>query len=337
MSSSNFGVLPDGTEIVEATLAAGDLTVRVISLGAIVRDVRLGGAAHPLVLGFDRLQDYLDHSPYFGAVVGRSANRIAGGRFTLDGAAVQLSRNERGTTHLHGGFVGFDRRPWRLVAQDATSVVFALSASDGEEGYPGCVQVLVRYSVEPPATLRMEAEARTDRPTLMNLAHHSYFNLDGSPDILDHRLRIFADEYTPVDGDKIPTGELAPVAGSDYDFRSLRPIRWMRGPDRLTYDLNYAPAMSSAAVPRPMVRLESPLSRIALDVASTEPGVQFYDGYLLGVPVPGLDGRRYGPCAGCCFEPQRFPDAPNHPGFPSSVLRPGETYRQLSRFSFSRF
>jgi aldose 1-epimerase len=336
MSIARFGKMPDGTEIAEIVISAGDLTVSVINFGAVIRDVRLKGVDHPLVLGFDNIGDYVAHSPHFGAVAGRSANRIGKGRFTLDGRQVQLTLNEQGKTHLHGGFNGFGKRAWRLLEHDATSVTLAIAAEDGEEGYPGHVEVKVRYTVVAPGSIRMDAEAITDAPTLVNLAQHSYFNLDDSADILDHRLRILAEDYTPAGEDKVPTGEIAPVAGSDYDFRQMRPIRLVRNGQRVVYDLNYAAARAKSAAPRPMVRLESPKSRIALDVSSTEPGVQFYDGCMMNVPVPGLGDRRYPLNGGCCFEPQAYPDAPNHPNFPTSVLRPGETYRQTTLFAFSR-
>jgi aldose 1-epimerase len=328
--------MPDGEEISEVVIAAGDLTVSVINFGAVIRDVRLAGIGHPLVLGFDNLDDYIAHSPHFGAVAGRSANRIDKGRFTLDGRQIQLSLNEKGVTHLHGGVKGFGKRAWRLVEHNGTSVTLAISSPDGDEGYPGHVEVKLTYTVAAPATIRMDAEAIADAPTLVNLAQHSYFNLDDSPDILDHRLRIAAEEYTPNNADKIPTGEIAKVEGTVYDFRRMRPIRLERDGKRVEYDLNYVVARARAAEPRPMVRLESPKNGVALEVSSTEPGVQFYDGCMMHVGVPGLGGRRYPVNGGCCFEPQVFPDAPNHPNFPTSVLRPGETYRQTTVFAFSR-
>ncbi len=338
MAAYVFGSTPDGDEIREVAIAAGDLSVRVITLGAVIRDVRLAGVGHPLVLGFDRLEDYIAHSPYFGAVVGRSANRIGGGRFSIDEHEYHLPLNEHGRNHLHGGFRGFGQRAWRLVDHTATGVMLAIDSPDGEEGYPGAVTAKVHYVVEAPATLRMEIEATTDLPTLVNLAQHSYFNLDDSPTILDHRVRIFADAYTPTGADDIPTGEIVTVAGSVFDFRTLRPIQQMRGGERVTFDKNFVIDRSRAAAPRPHARLQSPKDGIgiALDIASTEPGVQFYDGHKIAVPVPGLGGRSYGASSGCCFEPQVFPDAPNHPGFPTSILRPGETYRQVTKYVFSR-
>ncbi len=336
MPTSIFGTLPDGDEVSEIAIATGNLSVRVITLGAVIRDLRLAGVDHPLVLGFDRLDYYLEHSPHFGAVVGRSANRIGGGRFTIDGHDYQLSLNEKGKTHLHGGFHGFGVRNWRLVAHDASSVTLAIDSPAGEEGYPGAVTVTLRYILQAPATLVMEIEATSDAPTPVNLAQHSYFNLDDSPTILDHQVRIFADAYTPTDADDIPTGEIVAVAGSFYDFRSARPIRQMRGGERVVFDKNFVVGRSKASTPHPHVQLQSLNNGVTLDIASTEPGVQFYDGYMMRIPVPGLGGRSYGVNGGCCFEPQLFPDAPNHPGFPNSILRPGETYFQSTHYAFSR-
>lgn len=330
-----FGRLPNGEAVEEVTIAGGELSARIITFGAIVRDVRLAGADHPLVLGFDDLDGYLNHSPYFGAVVGRFANRIGHGRFSLDGRDYQLAVNERDRTQLHGGPDGFGRRNWRIVDLGADTVALALTSPDGDQGYPGTLEATCRYTIEARSTLRFDAEATADAPTLVNLAQHSYFNLDGSADILDHRVRIDADAYTPTDEYLVPTGEVRPVDGTGFDRRTMAPIRLMQDGERFAYDINLVVAREKAASPRHQARLEGQ-GGIALDVWSTEPGVQFYDGAYVNVGVPGLDGRRYGQNAGCCFEPQLFPDAPNHPEFPSAVLRPGETYRQTTRFAFSR-
>ncbi len=336
MAAYVFGMTPDGEEIREVAIAAGELSVRVITLGAVIRDMRLAGIDHPLVLGFDQLDDYLEHSPFFGAVVGRSANRIGRGRFSIDGHPYQVTLNEKGRTHLHGGFRGFGKRAWRLLDHAADSVKLGLDSPHGEEGYPGTVAVELTYTVEAPATLRMDIRATTDAPTLVNLAQHSYFNLDNSPTILDHQVRIIADAYTPTDAYDIPTGEIVAVAGSVFDFRAQRPIRQMRSGERVAFDKNFVIDRARAETPRPHARLQSLKNGIALDIASTEPGLQFYDGYMMVVPVPGLGGRTYLVNGGCCFEPQVFPDAPNHPGFPSSILRPGETYHQATVYAFSR-
>jgi aldose 1-epimerase len=336
MPLKSFGRLADGADIGEVTIGAGALSVTVITYGAAIRDLRLARIDHPLVLGFERLDDYVLHSPHFGAVAGRCANRIGGGRFSIDGRQYQVSQNENGRNHLHGGFKGFGARAWRLLSHDDASVALGITGADGEEGYPGNVEAVVRYVIEPPGTLRMEAEATADAPTLVNLAQHSYFNLDDSAAILDHEVQIAADDYTPTDADGIPTGEIVSVASSDFDFRAMRPIRRVRDDKRVIYDKNFVIDRQRTAEPRLHARLRSPKNGVRLEISSTEPGLQFYDGSWMKVPVPGLGERTYGVSSGCCFEPQVFPDAANHPGFPSAVLRPGETYRQVSLFSFSR-
>jgi aldose 1-epimerase len=336
MHAEIFGRMPDGEDVYQVVLSEGDLSVSVITFGAVIRDVRLAGVDHPLVLGLETLDRYIEHSPHLGAVAGRSANRIAHGRFSIADRDYQVSLNERGRTHLHGGFAGFGKRNWRLVDSDGKSVTLAIVSPDGEEGYPGTVEATLRYSLEAPGTIRMEATAVTSAATLVNLAQHSYFNLDDSADILDHQVQIFADTYTPTDADSIPTGEILSVAGSDFDFRTSRAVRRERKGERVVYDMNFVVARRKSGALRTHARLASPASGLSLTVSSTEPGVQFYDGSWMNVPVPGLGGRRYGVNAGCCFEPQFFPDAPNHPGFPSSILRPGETYRQTTTFAFAR-
>jgi aldose 1-epimerase len=333
----SFGATPDGDEVHQVTIADGDLSASILTLGARVRDLRLAGVDHPLVLGFDSAAAYLAHGPYFGAICGRCANRIGRGRAPIEGRTYQLSLNENGRHHLHGGFKGFSAHLWRLVDHNDTGATFALASPAGEEGYPGEVEVTVRYRVEAPATLSIEAEATTDAPTLVNLAQHSYFNLDDSPDILDHRLQILAETYTPATAELIPTGEIVAVAASDYDFRAMRPIRLLRNGARVAYDRNYIVDRAKSAEPRLMARLMSPKSGVVLSVSSTEPCIQFYDSDTLArLPVAGFGGRRYGPNSACCLEPQGFPDAPNHVAFPDQVLHPGERYRQLTRLSFSR-
>lgn len=336
MRKSVFGRMPDGDEVSEVVIANGGLSVAILTYGAVVRDVRLEGIAHPLVLGFDTLAPYIEGSPYFGAVVGRYANRIARGHLALGGREYQLTLNERGRTHLHGGLKGFGKRNWRLVGAEAASVTLALSSPDGEEGYPGAVEVTLKYTVDANATLRMDVQATTDAPTVVNLAQHSYFNLDDSADILDHQVQILAESYTPADGDLIPTGEIVGVAGTDLDFRTPRPIRRMRGETRVAYDTNFVVERHKAGTMRAQAHLMSPKNGVSLTVSSTEPGVQFYDGAWIDVAAPGIGARRYGVNAGCCFEPQYFPDSPNHPNFPSALLRPGETYEQTTTFAFAR-
>lgn len=327
-----FGVLPDGRAVGEVRIAAGGLSACVIGWGAVVRDLRLDGAAHPLALGFERLEDYLAHSPHFGAIAGRCANRIAHGRFTLDGVARQLERKPGAAHHLHGGDAAqFGRRLWEMAAVAPDSVTLRLHSPDGDGGYPGAVVVTCAYHIVPPATLVVELSAVTDAPTLVNLAHHSYFNLDGGPDVRAHRLTVAADRYTPTGEDLIPLG-VAPVAGTPFDFRAGRLVGAADSPP---YDLNLCLSDARADSPRFAARLEGTRG-VTMEVWTTEPGVQFFNAPRMDIAAGGLEGRRYGAQAGLCLEPQVWPDAINHPDFPGVVLRPGATYRQRSEFRFAR-
>ena len=332
-SKRRFGVLPDGREIEAVTIATGNLSADIVSYGAVLRDLRLAGSDHTLVLGFNTLADYLDHSRSHGITAGRYANRIAEGRFLLDGQTFQLEKNFLNRHHLHGGSTGFGLRPWAVEAVADSSVTLSLVSPDGEGGYPGQVDVRCTFEILPPATLRIVYEAETSAPTILNLAHHSYFNLDGSPDILRHSLQIPADLYLPVDDTLIPTGEIASVAGTPFDFRLGRRVREPNVEPTL-YDHNYCLAREPFAEPSFHAALAGE-SGIGMTISSTEPGLQFYDGATLDVPVPGLDGKTYGAHAGLCLEPQRWPDSPNRPDFTDATLRPGETYHQVSQFEFS--
>lgn len=333
MGERLFGTLPDGAPVRCFTIAQGNISAEILTYGAIIRDLKVGGRS--VVLGFEDLADYLAHSPYFGAIAGRHANRIARGCFDIDGARFQLELNENGRHHLHGGSSGFGRRNWSIADRGPAHVELALVSPDGEGGYPGRVEARCRYEVGAGGVFRISLSAETDRPTLANLAAHSYFNLDGTPNILGHRLEIAADGYLPVDEEAIPTGEIRPVAGTPFDFRVMRVIG-ADGP-ATNHDHNFCLAGAPVAEPRRIARLEGALSGLAMEIATTEPGLQFYDGYKLDVPVPGLDGRSYGARAGLCLEPQRWPDSPNHAGFAGAVLRPGEHYRQITEYRFSTF
>lgn len=341
MTRRVFGTTQDGTAIEAVALAAGGIVAEVITLGAVVRDLRLtdpGGAPRSVVLGLETVADYEAHSPHMGAIAGRYANRIGGGRLLIDGVLHQLSLNQSGRHHLHGGHRGFGRRPWEIAGLGPDWVALRIVSADGEEGYPGNVEATCVYRLDggtSPALI-VELTARTDAPTVVNLAHHGYFDLDGGPDVLDHRLRIDADAYTPVDKELIPTGAIRPVAGTPFDFRTIRPIRMFELGERVKYDINFVLADAPREVPQMAARLEAAKSGWAMEVLTTEPGLQFYDGAKLAVPVPGLGGRIYGPSSGLCLEPQRFPDSPNHENFTNAVLRPGETYQQTTIYRFSR-
>jgi len=336
MTSRPFGRLADGTEIRAVDIAAGDLKATVITYGAVIQDVRLAGVAHPLVLGYDTIEGYLRNPAYFGAVAGRFANRIGGGRFSIDGKSFQLTQNE-GANQLHGGPDGFGTRAWTLVRATPSSVTLSIVEEDGGNGYPGRIEVELTYSIEAPATLRTSIRATSDKPTIVNLAQHSYFNLDGRGTIREHELTIPADSYLAIDAEKIPTGVFQPVAGTAYDFRSPRSIGAEAGGVVDLYDHNFVVREKKTGAVHPLARLVSRKSGVVLDVFSTEPGVQLYGGQMIGAKDPGINGEVYGPNAGLCLEAQLFPDAPNHADFPSAVLRPGEEYRQETLFSFARF
>ena len=336
MTATTFGTLEDGAEIHEVEIAsAAGARARVITWGAVVRDLEVPTprGLQRVVLGLERIEHYVEHSPHFGAIAGRFANRIAAGRFTLDGVPHQLDRNQKGEHHLHGGRLGFSKRPWRLVSHDEREVRLALTSPDGDMGYPGTLEASCVYRLEEPATLVVELEARADAATPVNLTNHSYFNLDGAEDILDHMLQVHASHVTAVDADLIPTGEIRSVEGSGYDLRSPTRIRGEALGDALLYDINYVLDGAGEGL-RHAATLASERSGVSMEVWTTEPGLQFYDGHLIDLPVAGLGGRRYARRGGLCLEAQRFPDAPNHPEFPSAILRPGETYRHRTEYRF---
>jgi aldose 1-epimerase len=339
--------LEDGTPIHEVLLRSpAGAEARVIDWGATLRDLVVpspGGGRQRVVLGLADLADYRQHASHMGAIAGRYANRIAGGCFTLDGREYRLPLNQDGRHSLHGGGQGFGKRPWTVVHHDATSVTLALVAPDGDAGYPGTLNLWCRYSLVGDAALRIELSATTDAPTVINLAHHSYFRLDDGPNILDHELEVRANLTTPVDADLIPDGSLAHVAGTPFDFRRPRPIRFAN-PDgsRFWYDHNYVlrrdrrePSVAAGLELAHAATLRSPRSGLAMQLWTTEPALQVYDGFKLNTAVAGLDGKPYGANAGIALEPQHVPDSPNLPHFPSTVLRPGEVYRQVSEYRFA--
>jgi len=325
-----------GVEVFEVTLASeAGAEARIITWGAVLRDLVVPGPNGPqrVLLGLNSLEDYVAHSPYFGAVVGRYANRIGNGRFTLDGRSHDLDRNQ-GSHQLHGGTVGFGQRVWSILAQSRASLTLALVSEDGDMGYRGRLVAVCTYSLLEPASLRIVLEATCDAPTPVNLTTHGYYNLDGSPDILGHHLMVAGDFTTPTRPDLIPTGEIRRVEGTPYDFRDARPIGEPPSPGGpVDYDVNYVLRHPRGALAH-AATLVSPRSRIALELWTTEPGLQVYDGHLLDMPVPGLDGKPYARNGGLCLEPQRFPDGPNQPHFPPCILRPGEVSRQVSEIRF---
>jgi aldose 1-epimerase len=324
----------DGSPVEQVRIEGGGLSATLLTWGALVQDLRLAGHAPPLVLGFAEFEPYLAHSPYFGVTAGRYANRIRDARFAIDGQEYQADRNFLGKHLLHGGAQGTAKRNWRLASAAGDSATFALTDRDGEMGFPGTCELQVTYACRAPGILAIEMTATTDRPTLVNLAHHSYFNLDGTPDTRDHELQISADAYLPVDDELIPTGEERPVAGTDFDFRKLRPIRRETGGEQVVYDHNFCLSRQRVA-PRQVAVAQSRRSGVAMTVTTGEPGLQFYAGHKLATPVAGLTGTPYGAFGGFCLEAQVWPDSP-HKHFPQAILRPGETYRQVTAYAFSR-
>jgi len=343
-----FGNMVDGTPVDLYTLAnANGVEIKLSNYGGIVVSLMVpdrNGAFEDVVLGFDTLEEYVEKSPYFGCIAGRYANRIAKGRFTLDGVEYTLAQND-GENHLHGGIKGFDKVVWgaeEVKGDDAVGLEFTYLSKDGEEGYPGNLSVKVVYSLTNDDELRIEYFATTDGATVVNLTNHSYFDLAGgmSGDILDHGLMIHADRFTPIDETLIPTGELRSVQGTPLDFCQAVAIgaRIEQDDDQLCfgngYDHNWVlnkPAGSLALA----ARVHEPATGRVLEVYTTEPGIQFYAGNFLDGSIAGKGGRVYKRRCGFCLETQHFPDSPNQPGFPSTVLRPGEEYAQTTVYRFS--
>ena len=335
MSVHPFGRLADGTEISEIRLTnAAGATASILTFGAALRDLVVPVSAGPrrVVLGSRDLDGYLDNRRFIGVTVGRHASRIAHGRVTLDGVTHQLSLND-GPHHLHGGRNGFWRKPWTIVSVDETSVTLALDSPDGDEGYPGKLDVTCTYRLLEPATIAIEMTATTDAPTIVSLAHHSYFNLTPGKPIRDHVLQVDADRIVPFGPDMLPSGDLTPVAGTPYDFRSPHALAEGVAPE-FSYDCCFVLNRTGDG-PVHAARLTAPQGSVALDVATTEPCLVLYDGAGLGGDRVGLDGAPHGPHAGLCLEPMRFPDNPNQPTFPSARLDPGETYRQVTEYRFT--
>lgn len=326
----NFGKMPDGAEVARHKIEGGGLSAWVLSYGAVLQDLRLDGHDAPLVLGFEEFAPYLTDSPYFGAIAGRCANRIGEGRFEIDGKTYQVDQNFQDRHHLHGGSAGVGKRNWSVESVASDRITLRIELADGEMGYPGNMTAHCTYACLPGGVFDVRITAQADAPTLCNFAHHTYWNLDGGPTTDDHQMQVGADRWTEVDDGFIPTGSTPDVTGTRYDFRQLRPIR-----DEVFIDHNLCLSDTNRAL-RKIGTLISHKSGVSMEMRSTEPGLQVYDGFKLDVGPTGLGGRRYGKNAGLALEPQVWPDAVNHSGFPSAVLRPGDTYEQHTQFAFSR-
>ncbi len=340
-----FGKTQDGVAVQLYTLRnTKGVRIAITNYGGIITSIVVPdreGRAGDIVLGFDTLDGYLKGHPYFGAIIGRYGNRIGKARLSLDGVEYRLAQND-GDNHLHGGLKGFDKVVWHAREYaDAAGQHLALHyrSRDGEEGYPGNLDVNVVYTLNENNQLRIEYTATTDKPTVVNLTNHSYFNLAGDGDILGHVLRLNADQFTPVDKGLIPTGELRAVQGTPFDFTTPTAIgarinqddeqlRFGRG-----YDHNFV-VRGEAGVLREAAEVYEPKTGRTLRVITTEPGIQFYSGNFLDGTLRGKGGRVYGHRSGFCLETQHFPDSPNKPQFPSTVLRPGETYRSTTVYEF---
>ena len=341
-----FGTTPDGHPVETFTLRnATGIEMRVMSLGGIITHLQTPdrhGAMADIVLGFDRLDGYVTDHPFFGAIIGRYGNRIGKARFAIDGTPYPLAANN-GPNHLHGGMKGFDKVVWQAEPGESAGgrrIVFTRTSPDGEEGYPGALTVKVTYTLTDRNELAIDYEASTDKPTHVNLTHHSYFNLAGhnAGDILGHELTIDADRYTPVDETLIPTGELAAVAGTPFDFRQpaaigarINQIDNQQLAFGKGYDHNWVLNGSGF---RRAARAYEPQSGRTLEIATTEPGLQFYSGNFLDGSLTGKDGAVYNLRNGFCLESQHFPDSPNKPSFPTTLLKPGETYRTRTVYTF---
>lgn len=336
-----FGTLNGAAVPLIALRGADGITAHVTPYGArlvalLVPDGR--GGMVDVVLGHDSLQPYLDYQTYFGATCGRYANRIAASRFVLDGAEIVLDANE-GPNHLHGGRRGLDKALWQIVAQGADHVTFATTSPAGDMGYPGQLSVTATYRIAAPDRLSIAMTAQTDAPTLCNLVNHAYFNLaGGGGDVLDHVLEIPADFYTPVTPDLLTTGEVRPVAGTGFDFRTPRSLRAAMQADPAVsggWDHNWCLRGPAAGQDLHLsARLSNPANGLWMELESNQPGVQVYSCGMMHPPVPGKGGQSHGRFAGLTFETQLFPCAPNHLHFPQARLDPGQTYRHRMALRF---
>jgi aldose 1-epimerase len=342
-----FGTLSDGTQVWRYTLTSGVLRVRIITYGGIVQQLDAPdrhGHQTNVVLGFPDLAGYVDKNnpgPYFGALIGRYANRIAKGTFTLDGKTYHLPINNDPNS-LHGGTKGFDTKVWTATpgkTGDGVSLRLDYTSPDGEMGYPGTLKASATYSLSG-RSLRVDYRATTDKPTVVNLTNHSYWNLagEGTSDIYRNRLQLNASHYTPVDSTLIPTGQIAPVAGTPMDFRQPTPIgaRIRDNFQQLAYGQGYDHNwVLDGSGFRLAARVTEPDSGRVLSISTDQPGIQFYSGNFLDGTLYGTSGHQYRQGDGLALETQHFPDSPNQPNFPSTVLRPGQTYRTATTFTFS--
>lgn len=348
ITKADFGKTPDGQAVEIYTLRnSHGMEATIMTYGGIVTSLKTpdkSGQFGDVVLGYDNLDGYIKSTPYFGALIGRYGNRIALGKFSLDGQTYTLATNNMPNA-LHGGLKGFDKVVWRVedadVEENGPELELVYVSKDGEEGYPGNLTVHVTYTVMEDNALQVKFSATTDKKTVLNLTQHSYFNLRGSGDILDHSVTINGDKFTPVDSTLIPTGELRPVVGTPFDFTSPHKIGeriGMTNDEQIKfgggYDHNWVLNKSDDKLSLAATVSEATSGRV-MEVWSTSPGVQFYSGNFLDGTLTGKGGWTYQFRNGLCFEPQHFPDSPNHPAFPTTELKPGETYHNTIIYKFS--
>ncbi len=339
-----FGTTQRGEHVDAYTLQSKSMRMRVLTMGGIISHLEVpvrSGAFGDVVLGFDELAPYETLSPYFGAVVGRVGNRIAKGKFTLDGKTYTLATNN-GANHLHGGKIGFDKRVWKATQSGSSaspSLELTYTDPDGTEGYPGTLKTKMTYAINDAGTLRIDYEVTTNAPTPVNLTNHSYFNLKdaGATTHLDHELMLDCDRYTPVDAGLIPTGEIASVKGTPLDFTAPKTIgRDLQKIDATPkgYDHNLILVRSGTALSRCARVVEKTTGRV-MECWTTEPAVQFYSGNFLDGTITGKHGNVYRQYSGFCLETQHYPDSANQPSFPNTILRPGEVYRSTTEYRFT--
>lgn len=339
VQKAGFGEMADGSPADLYTLTnARGLVAKVTNYGTIITELHVpdrAGKLGDIVLGFDNLNQYLKGHPYFGCTVGRFANRIAKGQFTLEGKSYHLAINN-GPNHLHGGLKGFDKVLWGATQLTGAAVEFTYTSADGEEGYPGKLKVVVVMTLTDSDELRIDYTATTDRPTPINLTNHSYFNLAGAGDILRHQLTVQAGQYTPVDSTLIPTGEIRPVGGTPLDFTKPQAVGArisQIGNEERGYDHNFVLDSGGRSLAL-AARVYEPDSGRVMEVSTTQPGIQLYTANYLDGTLVGKGGRAYSRHCALCLETQHFPDSVNQPKFPTTVLRPGETYRQTTVHRF---
>lgn len=347
MKKSPFGKMPDGQQIDLYTMTnRHGMQVGIINYGGIIVSIHVpdrNGHTGDVVQGFDNLAGYLQTEPYFGALIGRYGNRIGHAQFKLDGVLYHLAKND-GDNSLHGGLKGFDKRVWtpKELSQTPPELQLTYLSKDGEEGYPGNLSVTVVYTLTDANELKIDYSATTDKDTVLNLTNHSYFNLagQGSGDILKHEVMINADRFTPVDAGLIPTGELRNVAGTPFDFRKSTAVgaRINDNDEQLKlgkgYDHNFVLNRHGAGLSL-AARVKDPSSGRVLEVLTTQPALQFYTGNFLDGTLHGKGGKVYGHRYALCLETQHYPDSPNHPSFPTTELKPGQKYHQITEFRFS--